>query len=521
MKRLLSILFATVIIVSHINSQNPQHKSGVTFKKLFLDYQTLNGGKFTNFDEYRHGFEIGYQRLLSNNVNLVLPARYGIVESHFDSINCLKKRIASLDIQFQYQFNQNQKRITPYIFGGLGGVHEDEGEVNVQVPVGLGFYLQIAPKAFIHFQSEFRYSFLEERNNLQHGIGFTYLLGKTMEEKPIQPEQKLDSDNDGIPDELDLCPNAFGAKELNGCPDKDEDGIPDYLDKCPDFKGLKEFSGCPDTDGDGISDNEDECPNVAGTAANKGCPEKIEPPKVVDTDGDGVPDLEDKCPNVAGTIANKGCPEKIEPPKVVDTDGDGVPDQDDKCPTEKGSTLTMGCPDRDGDGVADKDDKCPDNPGLKIYYGCPDTDGDGIDDSRDKCPKVAGTVANDGCPEIKSADKKTLEVAMQAVQFETGSSVLKPESSIVLTQIADIMARYPDFNMTISGHTDNTGSSPANQLLSEKRANSCFDFLVKKGISPDRISATGYGESRPITSNDTPKGRTLNRRVEFNLIPRQ
>lgn len=180
----------------------------------------------------------------------------------------------------------------------------------------------------------------------------------------------------------------------------------------------------------------------------------------------------------------------------------------------------MGCPDRDSDGVADFEDKCPDKPGLRIYYGCPDTDGDGIDDSRDKCPDTAGSVASDGCPEIRKEDRKTLEIAMQAVQFQTGSAVLKQESNVVLNQIVDILERYPSFNMTISGHTDNTGSAPANQTLSERRAKTCYDYLVARGIAPDRLSHAGYGESRPISTNETEKGRSLNRRVEFNLVPR-
>lgn len=464
--------------------QNPDHKSGITFKKLFLDYQSQNGGNLFKFKDYRHGYEIGYQRMLSNNLNLALPARYGVVDAFADSINCIKKRVASLDAQFQYQFSTNGKRVTPYVFAGLGGVYEDAGEFNIQIPAGLGIYFRLAPKAYIHWQSEFRYSLSENRNNLVHGLGFTYLLGKATasvpEPKKDEQMQKADSDNDGIPDELDLCPNAFGSKELKGCPDKDEDGVADFEDKCPESKGLKQFMGCPDTDGDGIADNEDECPNVAGIAKNKGCPDKI-----------------------------------------MDADGDGVADKDDKCPNDSGSAAAGGCPDKDGDGVADRDDKCPDKPGLKIYYGCPDTDGDGIDDSRDKCPNIAGTVANDGCPEITKEDKKTLEVAMQAVQFQTGSAVLKPESNIVLTQISEIMGRYPDFIMTIGGHTDNVGSASANQVLSEKRAKACYDFLVKKGVDPSRISSAGYGESRPITTNENEKGRSLNRRVEFNLIPRQ
>ena len=419
--------------------QNPQLKSGIVFKKLFLDYQSQNGGSISKFDDYRHGFEIGFQRMLTDKVALNIPLRYGVVDSHLDSINCLKKTIASIDAQFQYQFIEPGRKVIPYVLAGLGGVYEKEGEFNLQVPAGLGFYFRLAPNAFINIQSEFRYSFSDNRNNLQHGIGFTYLIGKVTEDevKPKPEMAKPDSDNDGIPDELDLCPNAFGSKELNGCPDKDGDGVADYLDKCPEVKGLKEFGGCPDSDNDGISDNEDECPKVAGPASNKGCPVKIEEPIVLDSDGDGVEDSKDKCPK------------------------------------EKGSIASMGCPDADGDGIPDKE------------------------------------------------DKKTLEVAMQAVQFQTGSAVLKPESSIVLTQIADIMSRYPDFNMTISGHTDNTGSASANQTLSEKRAKSCFDFLIKKGVAAVRMSFAGYGESRPISTNDNEKGRTFNRRVEFNLIPRQ
>lgn len=482
MRIFLKTLLIVIMTTTWAYGQNPELKSGVTFKKLFLDYQSQNGGNFSRFDDYRHGYEIGYHRILSDKIALSLPLRYGVVDTHLDSINCLKKRIASLDAQFQYQFNAPGRKIIPYVLAGLGGVYEDEGDFNIQLPVGLGFYFRLAPNAFVHLQSEYRYSFAEDRNNLQHGLGFTYLFGKSEMPKEEKKEMPKDSDNDGIPDDLDLCPNTFGAKELNGCPDKDGDGIADYMDKCPEFKGSKDFGGCPDTDGDGVADNEDECPKVAGTKSNKGCPEVN---------------------------------------KVKDSDGDGVSDDEDQCPNEKGTADAMGCPDKDNDGIADKDDKCPNAPGLRIYYGCPDTDGDGIDDSRDKCPKVAGTVANDGCPEIKKEDKKTLEVAMQAVQFQTGSAILKSESNVVLNQIADIMNRYPDFNMNISGHTDNTGSSTANQTLSEKRAKACYDYLLKRGISVSRLSYVGFGESRPISTNENEKGRSLNRRVEFNLVPKE
>ena len=81
------------------------------------------------------------------------------------------------------------------------------------------------------------------------------------------------------------------------------------------------------------------------------------------------------------------------------------------------------------------------------------------------------------------------------------------------------MQRYPDFKMMISGHTDNVGSAELNQSLSEKRAKACYDYLSKHNISSYRLSYAGFGESRPISTNETEKGRSLNRRVEFNLIP--
>jgi hypothetical protein len=84
----------------------------------------------------------------------------------------------------------------------------------------------------------------------------------------------IDSDNDGVPDDEDECPNIPGLVATKGCPDSDGDGIPDHLDDCPSIAGLSQFKGCPDSDLDGIPDNKDVCPYEAGSASNNGCPEK-------------------------------------------------------------------------------------------------------------------------------------------------------------------------------------------------------------------------------------------------------
>lgn len=114
---------------------------------------------------------------------------------------------------------------------------------------------------------------------------------------------KIDTDNDGLMDCEDKCPNDYGTVEFNGCPppDRDGDGITDDKDRCPDVPGLPQFEGCPDTDGDGIVDDQDKCPTVPGIPACQGC---------ADTDKDGICDPDDKCPQEAGIPEEQGCPRK-------------------------------------------------------------------------------------------------------------------------------------------------------------------------------------------------------------------
>ncbi len=237
------------------------------------------------------------------------------------------------------------------------------------------------------------------------------------------------------------------------------------------------------------------------------------PPPPADTDKDGIIDPQDKCPTVPGVAKYEGCP-------VPDTDGDGINDENDKCPTVKGLAKYQGCPipDTDKDGINDEEDKCPTVPGLARYQGCPipDTDGDGINDEEDKCPNVKGIAANFGCPDIAPE----LKVAAKSIYFITGSDKfanpkLAPEK---LKFVLEALNKYPNLKIDIEGHTDNTGSAKLNKALSQKRANTIQNFLVKNGIAKDRLTATGFGFDKPVASNKTSKGRQENRRVE--LLPR-
>ena len=266
--------------------------------------------------------------------------------------------------------------------------------------------------------------------------------------------------------------------------------------------GLSVKFGGTDTDGDGVYDKDDACPEVAGLEEFNGCP---------DTDGDGIEDSKDACPKEAGSKEMNGCP---------DEDGDGVADKDDACPKEAGSKEMNGCPDVDGDGVADKDDACPSEAGPAENKGCPwpDTDGDSVLDKDDKCPDVAGTVANDGCPEVTVEVQKQLNDYARTILFDTGKSSIKAESTAVMVDIILILKEYPTAKFTVEGHTDSVGSVKLNQRLSESRALSVKDFLVEEGIEEFRLSAVGYGEEKPMATNNTRNGRKQNRRVEINLV---
>ena len=260
--------------------------------------------------------------------------------------------------------------------------------------------------------------------------------------------------------------------------------------------------GGTDTDGDGVFDKEDACPEVFGLAEFNGCP---------DSDNDGIIDSKDACPTVAGLAALNGCP---------DADEDGITDKDDACPNEKGTKANNGCPDADGDGVVDKFDGCPTVAGPADNKGCPwpDTDGDGVLDKDDKCVDVAGPASNNGCPEITQVEVAKLEDLFKTVYFDSGRDSFKVETLAKLDEAASIITKFSTAKFSISGHTDSTGSDAKNLELSSKRANAVKNYLVSKGVSESNLTAKGFGETMPIASNKTYKGRSENRRVEVKLM---
>jgi len=259
----------------------------------------------------------------------------------------------------------------------------------------------------------------------------------------------------------------FGGPTVIG--DRDHDGILDNVDRCPDTPEDK----------DGFQDGD-------------GCPD-------LDNDADGIPDLKDKCPNV---------PE----------DRDGFED-DDGCPE----------PDNDHDGILDRVDKCPNEPedddGWDSLDGCPDpdNDADGIPDVNDLCPfepeTVNGYADNDGCPDEEQVrvvgDKIVLD---DRVHFFVNSAVIRQISYPLLQRLTKLVAEHPEYtHISIEGHADERGPEDFNRKLSEDRARSVLEFMVKQGIARERLSSQGFGASKPLVDKSNEYAWLLNRRVEFTV----
>jgi outer membrane protein OmpA-like peptidoglycan-associated protein len=109
-------------------------------------------------------------------------------------------------------------------------------------------------------------------------------------------------------------------------------------------------------------------------------------------------------------------------------------------------------------------------------------------------------------------------VILRNVFFNTASYELLPESIVELQKLIDFLNLNKTVFIEIEGHTDNVGSEEMNQKLSESRAKSVYDYLIDHGINAQRMKYAGYGLLRPVSTNDTPEGRALNRRTEFRII---
>jgi len=209
---------------------------------------------------------------------------------------------------------------------------------------------------------------------------------------------------------------------------------------------------------------------------------------------------------------------------MKDDDADGVPNYLDKEPsTPAGNAVDMqgvtdpNRMDTDRDGIADSFDDCPEEEGKFATNGCPDMDADGIADKNDKCPNKAGVASNNGCPASGGNTPVAIESGLSTVYFDVASANLNKTELAKVNQLIDLMNANPTYTLIIKGHADRVGSSELNQELSEERALSVRDYLIKKGIDPLRITTAAYGANFPISTENTPSSRAKNRRVEFEV----
>lgn len=337
------------------------------------------------------------------------------------------------------------------------------------------------------------------KDHLTHAMPLAELAdqqSRAAECQDVMIAMNLDTDGDGIFDEVDACPNDpenfNNVDDEDGCPeiDTDEDGYYDPVDGCPtepeDFDGDRDEDGCPDIefdkDGDGILDNDDRCPldpeDPDGFEDDDGCPEP-------DNDNDKICDPwvdergeQDKYPDCSG---NDQC---INDPEDIDQfeDEDGCPDLD-----------------NDNDKILDTDDKCPLEP--EDYDG--DTD-------------------SDGCPEERTlvVIKEDRIELTEKVYFDTNKTTIQSRSYPLLDEIGTVLVENPSIHIRIEGHTDSKGSAKYNMKLSNGRAESVMKELIARGITEDRMISVGFGEDRPIDTNETPEGRQNNRRVELHITKR-
>jgi outer membrane protein OmpA-like peptidoglycan-associated protein len=114
--------------------------------------------------------------------------------------------------------------------------------------------------------------------------------------------------------------------------------------------------------------------------------------------------------------------------------------------------------------------------------------------------------------------QRGLVISLSDILFDVGKSTLKPGAQASIGRIAVVLRQYPQHQILVEGHTDATGSDEFNHQLSHDRANTVRSALIDGGVDASKISAEGFGESRPVATNDTPAGRQQNRRVEIVIV---
>ncbi len=350
-KNLLTLLLTLVIFGFMAEAQSVSKKFGFEVNGGIREYHgDLGSAAYLTYrpDYQQIGGSFGMYLNPSFDVNLYgSVGDLGFYKQTWDVVKAdfyrqgFRSRITDAMLGVTYKFNNGyilneDARVKPFLKAGWGVMqsvtnisHNKTGYTNSRTwlashwNAGLGFKFKLTDGFDLVLNEQVNYTFDDnydgapyviagaQLNNAQdgnkplHDIYLTHSLGLAFNfgDNGNSGYKIKDSDNDGIGDKFDICPNTPEgyAVDTVGCPlDTDKDGVVNEEDKCPTVPGTVATNGCPDTDGDGITDSEDKCPKKAGTKEGEGCP---------DSDADGVYDHKDVCPVTPGPATNKGCPE--------------------------------------------------------------------------------------------------------------------------------------------------------------------------------------------------------------------
>jgi outer membrane protein OmpA-like peptidoglycan-associated protein len=452
----------------------------------FKDYGIKGGLQFNGlmpFSEFDSKFSFigrGFVDFeLSKTLALELGAGYGqfVTEDNFnaqgtavvDQDKEVKANLIPIDARLKITpWSSTKTSWNPYFYVGAGLLNFDVTEtpdvtVSPQynelesgwtgfIPVGIGTEIKMSKNVLLDIHVGASYTFTDLLNNFViEDYNDSWLQGGV-----------------GI---------AFAGGE--DCTiDTDKDGLTD----CVEEKGCTN-PAIADTDGDGLNDGS-EVNTYKTDACNK------------DTDADGLID------GMEVNTYNTN-------PLKTDTDADGLTDSDEV------NNYRTDPLDSDSD-----NDELMDGAEVKTHKTNPlnpDTDAgsvfDGIEVARGTDPLNPA----DDVPEVKKEEpiKVGQVITLEGINFATNSAEISSLAEDKLERALNALKEYPDLEVEISGHTDNTGGRAHNMRLSERRAESVKDWFVSKGIDASRITTTGYGPDQPIDTNDTEEGRFKNRRIDF------
>ena len=483
MKIARTAIFAVLIFCMSYNAE-AQHKDlpwGIGIHPSAFSFFTLDQTQFTGDSKNDFGLHFSFAKYLNKSFNAGLETSFGLIKqqgslSDIEEGQLARENFYSVHPFMKFKINngailKEELWIGPYLKGGLGINKSASADgLGTYLPIAFGINFRLGEIAAFEVQTTYNFGLSNTEDYFQSSLGLIiHFKGKSKK----------------------------SYKEFGTLADTDEDGIPDIDDKCPNLKGDQIGKGCPDQDGDGIFDDNDDCPTVPGYANLMGC---------IDSDNDGLTDIDDRCPNAFGPMHNEGCP-------LNDKDGDKIEDAQDECPDEPGLFTTKGCPDSDGDGIKDSDDKCPEKYGDASLEGCPPKQ------TGSSKVFVPGSQIYVGQQDLCSKSYVFLgDQVGGRVRFASNSATILSSSYETLDRVVEILNRCATHNLLVTAHTDSDGDTKANMKLSSKRADAVKKYLVSAGLTSRRVKTAAFGESQPIAPNDTAENKAKNRRVEFTLF---